>query len=342
MNQTIYIPDSVVLELTYRCNHKCLFCSCPWEAVAEGKPAYEKGQELELEEWKKVLDKLYLLGVRNVSVSGGEALLKDCLIDLLAYIRENTLYNQDSSIVLISNGLSMNDDFLKAFRKYNVHLSMSLPGLETFERHTGIDNASGVLYWFQRAREAGIETTVNVTVTNINYHELYETLANGLLAGAGTILLNRFLAGGRGLSYMNELSLSRKQLNGMLDTAEKVLQLSRRIGSVGTEYPVCIIDHIDRYKQLKIGSLCAAAKSFFVIDPSGSVRACNHSPRKVGHIFDEQIISDVNYWETFSNRAYIPKSCTLCKDVNYCDCGCRETASIVNGDLCSKDPCLNQ
>ncbi len=39
------IPKAVVLELTYRCNHKCLFCSCPWYAP---NSSYNKGRELSL------------------------------------------------------------------------------------------------------------------------------------------------------------------------------------------------------------------------------------------------------------------------------------------------------
>lgn len=46
-------PKSVVLELTYRCNHKCLFCSCPWE---NNFSHYEKGQELDVREWEKAID----------------------------------------------------------------------------------------------------------------------------------------------------------------------------------------------------------------------------------------------------------------------------------------------
>ncbi len=341
MNKTpLYIPESVVLELTYRCNHKCLFCSCPWDAAAEGSPKYDRGRELDLEEWKRVLDMLHPLGVKNVSISGGEALMKDCLPDILAYIREKNIYNKDEEIVLISNGLLMSEEYLGMFKKHNVHLSMSLPGLQTFGKHTGVDNAEGVLYWLGEAKKAGISTTVNVTVTALNYHELFETLANGLLAGADTVLLNRFLAGGRGLSHVAELSLNRIQLNGMLDTAERVLQLSKRIGSVGTEFPRCVVDTPEKYERLKVGYLCAAAKGFFVIDPAGYVRACNHSPRKVGHVFDPQMISDEDYWRTFTDRAYIPTGCIMCKDVNYCDCGCRETASIVYGDLRAIDPCL--
>ena len=82
------LPPSVVLELTYRCNHRCLFCSCPWEAPGS---AYPKGKELDLKEWMEVVDRLYAKGVRTFSVSGGEALLKDCLPELLVYIREEGL-----------------------------------------------------------------------------------------------------------------------------------------------------------------------------------------------------------------------------------------------------------
>ncbi len=235
----------------------------------------------------------------------------------------------------------MTDHLLREFKRHNVHLSMSLPGLETFEKHTGVDNAAGVLHWFGEAKKLGVSTTVNVTVTALNYHELFETLANGVLAGADSVLINRFLAGGRGLSHLKELSLNKEQLNGMLDTGEKVLELSRRFGSVGTEFPMCIVDNPKKYKRLKVGYLCAAAKTFFVIDPAGFIRACNHSPRKVGHIFDEEIVTDVEYWNMFSYRGYIPRSCILCKDVNYCDCGCRETAFIINGNPKELDPCLS-
>jgi radical SAM protein with 4Fe4S-binding SPASM domain len=341
INENIYIPDSVVLELTYKCNHRCLFCSCPWEACVEGHPKYERNEELTVEQWKQTLDVLERYGVEQISISGGEALLKDGLIDILAYIREKNVFSRGSKIVLISNGLAMNERFLAAFGKYDVHLSLSLPGLSTFAEHTGVDNAEGVLYWLGEAKKAGIETTVNVTVTRLNYNELFETIANGLIAGADTLLLNRFLIGGRGITYQNELSLNREQLNGMLDIAEDILRKSKRTGSVGTEFPMCIISKPKScYKQLNIGNLCAAGKGFFVIDPSGYVRVCNHSPRKVGHVFDADIISDRDYWNRFVHRNYIPTGCIKCKDVNCCDCGCRETAAIVYGSLTAEDPCL--
>lgn len=337
----IVIPKTAILELTYRCNHFCKFCSCPWEVEADGYQRYTKGKEMSLEEWKQALNVLQGLGIENISISGGEALLSPYLLDLLEYIRNGDMFNKGVDIVLISNGLLMNEVYLKAFKQYGVHLSMSLPGIDTFAKHTGVDNAAGVLHWFEEAKNIGLHTTVNVTVTQLNYHELFNTLAMSLIAGADTVLLNRFLPGGRGLTYVDELMLSREQLNGMLDIAEEVLEHSGRTGSVGTEFPRCVINNIDKYKRLNISTMCAAAKEFFVVDPSGYVRVCNHSPRKVGHILDTAIVSDIEYWNTFAHRAYIPNMCVDCAEVSFCDCGCREASSIISGSVHAVDTCFD-
>ncbi len=58
--------------------------------------------------------------------------------------------------------------------------------------------------------------------------------------------------------------------------------MAGRTGSVGTELPLCLIDK-DRYTHLNVGTRCSAAKGFFVIDPSGYARVCNHSPVRLNH-----------------------------------------------------------
>ena len=44
------LPDVAVLELTYRCNHKCRFCSCPWYAGM-----LKPGTELDAAEWRQLI-----------------------------------------------------------------------------------------------------------------------------------------------------------------------------------------------------------------------------------------------------------------------------------------------
>jgi len=324
----IKLPNCAVLELTYRCNHKCKFCSCPWYAPEN---TYHMGKELNLSQWQQAITRLYDHGVKAISISGGECLLKKELPDILRFINEESRKRGlRKEIVLISNGLIMNEEYLQLFKQCHVHLSMSLPGIDTFAEHTGVDNASGVLHWFQEAKKIGLDTTVNITVTRKNYHELFRTVALGLINGASSVLMNRFLPGGRGLIYRDELTLNRDQLNGMLDTAEEVLTLSNRYGSLGTETPLCAINEPEKYKRLGFGTKCAAAKDFFVIDPAGQIRTCNHSPRIVGNIFSDEIITDTEYWNIFANSHYHPAVCQSCKSITKCDCGCREVANILH------------
>lgn len=332
------LPPSVAYELTYRCNHRCLFCSCPW--YAQGG-SYSCGEELTVAQWSKVTAKLLDRGVRSFSVSGGEALMKEGLEEILRDIRRQCSKRHIySPIVLISNGLLMTDSHLALFRDLDVHLSMSLPGYATFERHTGVDNADGVLRWFGRAKEMGVNTTANVTVTALNADELFQTLSLALISGAGGILINRFLPGGRGLSHVDTLRLSHRQLVEALNTAEEVLTHANRYGNVGTEIPLCAIPEPERFRRLHIGYRCAAAKGFFVVDPAGQIRACNHSPRVVGHIFDEDIIADKDYWDTFALSCYKPTACAGCGAIGGCDCGCREVAGIVAADVAAPDPTM--
>ena len=335
MKPIVHLPKSVALELTYRCNHRCIFCSCPWDAP---NSSYPRGEELSTLEWKKAVDILYAEGVMSFSLSGGEVLLKDGFDTILRHIRaEGEKRGLDLPIVLITNARKMNEEYLHLFKELNVHLSMSLPGYGTFQEHTGVDNADGVLHWFQEAKKIGLKTTVNVTVTKKNYNELFQTIALGLINGADDVLLNRFLPGGRGLGYMKELRLTPEQINGMLDTAEKVLTYARRYGNVGTEIPFCAVKDVHKYKHIHIGYQCAAAKGFFVVDPSGNIRACNHSPHIVGHIFDKPMIRDVEYWNLFANSDYSPSMCSGCGMIKRCDCGCREVANILHGTPKEKD-----
>lgn len=331
-------PKNAVLELTYKCNHRCLFCSCPWE---DQSSSYNRGEELSVSEWKGAVAELLNLGVTDFSISGGEAILRDGAKEIISFIRESLSANKiNSEITIISNGLSLSEDWLKFFKKENVRLSISLPGLQTFFIHTGMNNVDNVLNWFSCAKAMGLKTTANITVTKLNLFELKETIASALLSGAYDVLLNRFLPGGRGLAYLKDLMLTTEELNKMLEDAEFVLSLANRYGNIGTEIPLCSINDPYKYKRLRIGYKCAAATRFFVIGPSGEVRTCNHSPRIVGHIFHPEVITDLDYWNKYAQDELTIKECIGCMGNSICSCGCREVASILSKHVEKPDPSL--
>jgi len=115
----------------------------------------------------------------------------------------------------------------------------------------------------------------------------------------------------------------------MLTTAETVLRTAGRYGHVGTELPACVAGDVSRFKHLQVGNRCAAAVEFFVIDPSGYVRVCNHSPRRLTHVSCLERLAANQYWRQFVNRSYLPAQCRACELASACDAGCREAAHIT-------------
>ncbi len=343
-----FLPSTVVLELTYKCNHNCIFCSCPWDAADNRFPRLP---ELTTNEWKTAIAELAGLGIASFAFTGGEALMREDCLELLEYTSSLSVEKTETidgklvthtvhpDVYLLSNGLLVDDDVMDVLEKLHISLSMSLPGLSTFEEHTGCDNASMVLEKFREAHRRGIPTTVNSTVTALNIHELRKTLSAALLAGAGQLLMNRFLPGGRGLTNAEKMVLSAAQVKEMLLVADDVLTRANRQGNLGTEIPLCLVDDLS-LKTLHVGTRCSAAKGFFVIGPSGFIRVCNHSEIRLNHINDWKNLKKNEYWNTFTMKRYLPSECGGCNHMLICDGGCREAAHISGGSVDSVDPVL--
>ena len=342
-----FLPGTAVLEMTYRCNHRCVFCSCPWEA---DHGDFARLPELTVEQWKPVLRRLAEMGVTDFAFTGGEPLLKEGLVELLEYAAgclTEHIFTADGvlqsrvgapRLFLLSNGTGVDRPILEVCRRLQIQLSMSLPGLGTYREHTQAGDPDTVLQNFREAAAMGVATVAGITVTRRNLPELYQTIAAAFLAGAGSVLLNRFLPGGRGLSHPDRLSLSWDETRQMLDVAEQALRDAGRYGNVGTELPRCLLDDPTRYEHLEVGTRCSAVVRFFTIDPSGYVRVCNHSPVRLEPFDRIDAVKTHPYWLRFVRKDYLPAACTGCGAAGDCDGGCREAAHIARGTLVGLDP----
>jgi radical SAM protein with 4Fe4S-binding SPASM domain len=242
---------------------------------------------------------------------------------------------------LVTNGYAVDGELLRFLKTKDVLLSISVPGIETFHENTGVDNIERVLSLFQECTKFGVRTVANIAVSKKNLPELYENISYPILHGADYVLLNRFLPGGRGMGY-KELLLTADEINRMLDIAEEVLSHAGINGHIGTEVPYCIIKEPEKYKNLQVASTCSAAKGFFVTDPEGYIKTCNHSPHRVCKWTEVRNLPENGYWQRFVTQDYLPKMCTACEHTNICDGGCREAAHVYYGAIDDNDPCLGQ
>ncbi len=72
-------PRSVEIAVTGRCNLRCLFCS-------HFTSAGDTGSELSTDEWLSFIDELGSLSVMSVTLSGGEAFVREDLREICALI----------------------------------------------------------------------------------------------------------------------------------------------------------------------------------------------------------------------------------------------------------------
>ena len=73
-------PYRMDLAVTYRCNNDCAHC---YNARARSFP------ELDTDQWKRVLDKVWELGIPHVVFTGGEPTLRNDLPELIAHAEQN-------------------------------------------------------------------------------------------------------------------------------------------------------------------------------------------------------------------------------------------------------------
>ena len=327
------LPDVAIFEITFRCPYRCPFCYCPWENASAGE--YPRS-ELSTGELKDALKMLKSCGVGQVTFSGGEPTSRSDFREILLYTRRELKLK----VGIISNGYLIDEDFLDFIRPLKILLSLSVPGIKTYQQTTGIDGANHTLELFRQAKARRIRTCANITVSRTNLPELYENIAYPLINGANYVLINRFMPGGRGMSHQ-DLLLNGEELNELFDTAEEVLARAGKKGYIGTELPYCAIKNPKIYRYLSIASTCSAAKHFCALDPNGYLKVCNHSPTTLCR-WDEipNVIPQHPYWQRFIKSDYIPAICAGCKDLSHCHGGCREAAHVFGGDVASPDPLL--
>lgn len=121
-----FIPLRYFLELTYRCNLNCSYCY-----VGNDR----NKSELTTNEWKMVIDQLPFYSI--ATLVGGEPLIRTDFIEILAYLSKKIM----NKVHVVSNGILINDEIIKAFINYKLLLlSISLDGYgKTHDQNRGQD-----------------------------------------------------------------------------------------------------------------------------------------------------------------------------------------------------------
>ncbi|MBR4076201.1 MAG: radical SAM protein, partial [Lentisphaeria bacterium] len=105
----IKLPPHLTLELTAKCNYACPYCYCVWHKSGKRPP-----RDRSTDQWKKILDRCAEDGVKSLSFSGGEPLLRKDLRELIRYAKKLL---PDARLDLFTNNSRMKEDDFFFFKE---------------------------------------------------------------------------------------------------------------------------------------------------------------------------------------------------------------------------------
>ncbi len=179
--------DMAYLEVTNRCNLKCIHCY-----KDAGDPL---GSELTTEEWLKVIDTLREMGVFVCAVTGGEPFLREDISDILKYAA------RDMSVNVFTNGILVTEETIELLKGINPErVIVSLDGVtrESHERIRGKNTFEKTVETIKLLTEGGLRVRINSVIYTQNIKEIEKLIPFLLTMGVREIILDRFMGEGRG------------------------------------------------------------------------------------------------------------------------------------------------
>ncbi|HLP48640.1 MAG TPA: radical SAM protein [Candidatus Kapabacteria bacterium] len=337
-------PKFCVWEITFKCNMRCLHCA---SAVNEG---WSRGEELTLEESLHLCDELSALGCEEVTLSGGEALLRKDWIHIARYLMKLGIRT-----ALISNGFVIDREVAYDIKEAGIYLvALSLDGME--KTHDYIRHCKGSFARVCRAvsylKASGLRVNFVTHANRENFPELpaIEELAISLGIDVWRIQLGAPL--GR-LEQHPELVLKPDDLPALADFIVAAKQRKKVTISVGDNIGY-FSSHEPELRNtpiregLNFWCGCSAGCLNIGIESNGNVKGCLSLQSDQFVEGNIRTVSLKELWEKKGNFAYTRdfKKEDLhgyCKDCEYgeiCRGGCTFTAFSATGSPHNNPYCL--
>ncbi len=325
--------NTFVIELTQRCNNKCLYCYNPWRAP---KSNYPKG-ELSTNQTKEIVTKLKTeTAVNSIGLSGGEPFLRPDIGEIVSFIAKKNIRP-----VIITNGTLLTQENVRnteaaasyeiTLLSYKKQVHNHLVQRDVFDKIVeGITNV---------AQNDGNFIAAFVA-TKLNSPDLYKTVELAIALGAVGVMYNRINLSANNIQYADQLVPTATMLKKNLD---ELKELNEKYGipiASSVPIPPCIVE-TSQYTNIKF-SCCprGGEDSYYTIDPMGNLKICNHSPVILGD-FKTHSFTDLlkhPYVQDFKN--ILPDDCANCRADWRSKClgGCRAASEACYGNLHAIDP----
>ena len=276
-------PLSATLELTYKCNWRCVFCY---------NPRHHGPRGLSGEEWLGVLDELRALGTLYLALTGGEPLTHPEFPMIARGARERAF-----ALRILTNGALITEkaaDEIAELLPMAAEMSLHGSRAETHDRATATPGSFDALFrGLDRLAERGVPVVLKTPLTRLNEDEVEPMSA---------------LAEARGVPWRLDPVLTPRDDGDAGPLAyraspEAVEGIYRRLAAVGQ------LPHEERSTG---GLNCGLGRTTLVVDPEGNVYPCMQWRKAPLGNVRETPLADL--WPTSERRLQVAKTARSAND----------------------------
>ena len=148
-------------NITARCNENCKYCH-----------RFLSPKDLTRDENFKILNNIMTSGIKNVTFTGGEALLMPYLSELILFCSENDIKSK-----LITNGILFTDKFFNQIKNSLNYLNLSLDSISKGTNlllGRGGEHFENVKKCLSLVANSQINLSINSVATKLNKNDLFE------------------------------------------------------------------------------------------------------------------------------------------------------------------------
>ena len=323
------VVGSVMFELTYNCSEKCIHCYNPGATRNDNEKSYRADRkELQLSDYKRIIDELDEAGLVKVCLSGGDPFSKPFAWEIIDY-----LYQKEIAFDIFTNGQRIVNDVDRLINYYPRLVGVSIySGIA--EEHDTITRVKGSweksMSVVKRLSEFAVPMNIKCCIMQPNLHSYY--LVNNIARSLGAqpqfeLNISDSIDGDK---CARQLRLTEEQLQVVLRDSNVPMYVGKEAPNYGGQ------------PRIMDTSPCGAGETAFCITPEGNLQPCCAFPLSFGNLkensISEIIIGNTSLkdWQTTTLSEY-----EECGKHDYCDyCNlCAGQAQSQYGDY--KKPAEN-
>ncbi|GAB4389331.1 MAG: putative heme d1 biosynthesis radical SAM protein NirJ2 [Thermodesulfovibrionales bacterium] len=320
-------PYIVSWNLTGRCNLSCPHCYLDAGGRLPG--------ELSGEEARLVIDELSYLNSRLMLVlSGGEPMLREDIFEIVESASQAGFIT-----VMGTNGTLLAGGDLRRLKDAGlrgVGISVDSAGPSYHDSFRGAPGAWGLSTGaLAAARDAGLETQMDVTLTDGNWQEVDGLVELGAALGVKAVNFFFLVCTGRA----EKTDISSENYGRALSRIARLFMDEKRLMARARCAPhIYRVLHEEGFSIPQGARGCLAGRAYMRIDPEGNVTPCPYMGLSAGNV-KERSLSTI--WEESPVFGLLREGsyggrCGACEYSAVCG-GCRARALAEKGDVMEED-----